>query len=67
LSNVRQTPEQFAEQCARLPLGRGPLPEDICEAVRYLLGARAVTGQMIAVDGGQHLGYVARDFDPVVD
>lgn len=67
LPNTQQTPEQFAEQCARMPLGRGATPEDVCEAVRYLLGARAVTGQMIAVDGGQHLGYSARAFDPALD
>jgi NAD(P)-dependent dehydrogenase (short-subunit alcohol dehydrogenase family) len=30
-------------------------PQDICDAVRYLLTAGAVTGEMIAVDGGQHL------------
>lgn len=56
LRNARQTPEQFEEQCARTPLGRGASPEEVAEAVRYLLGARAVTGQLIAVDGGQHLG-----------
>ena len=30
-------------------------PHDICDAVRYLLTASAVTGEMVAVDGGQHL------------
>ena len=33
----------------------GADPADICGAVRYLLSADAVTGQMLAVDGGQHL------------
>ena len=37
------------------PLGRGAEPQDVCDAVRYLLDADAVTGQMLAVDGGQHL------------
>src|SRR6266702_712039 len=36
-------------------VGRGAEPNDICAAVRYLLEAEAVTGQMLAVDGGQHL------------
>ena len=36
-------------------LGRGAEPQDVCDAVRYLLTAPSVTGQMIAVDGGQHL------------
>ncbi len=57
LPSTRQTPEQFAAQCASMPLGRGATPEDVCDAVRYMLSARAVTGQMIAVDGGQHLGW----------
>ena len=30
--------------------------DDIADAVLYLAGARSVTGQMIAVDAGQHLG-----------
>jgi len=32
-----------------------PDPADVCAAIRYLLDAPAVTGQMLAVDGGQHL------------
>lgn len=61
LPSSRQTPEQFAAQCDRVPLRRGAAPEDIADAVRYLLGARSVTGQMIAVDGGEHLGFAKRD------
>ena len=53
--NARQTPEDFAQQRQATLLGRGAEPQDVCEAVRYLLAAPAVTGQMIAVDGGQHL------------
>ncbi|HMY21528.1 MAG TPA: SDR family oxidoreductase [Polyangium sp.] len=60
LPSIRQTPEQFAAQCDRVPLRHGATPEDIANAVRYLLGARAVTGQMIAVDGGEHLGVVRK-------
>jgi hypothetical protein len=36
-------------------LGNGADPGDVCAAIRYLLDATAVTGEMIAVDGGQHL------------
>jgi NAD(P)-dependent dehydrogenase (short-subunit alcohol dehydrogenase family) len=43
-----------------MPLRHGATPEDIADAVQYLLGARAVTGQMIAVDGGEHLGILKR-------
>ena len=68
LPRARQTPEQFAEQCRATPLGRGTTLEEICAAVQFILGAAALTGQMIALDGGQHLGwaqpsrgYVARE------
>jgi NAD(P)-dependent dehydrogenase (short-subunit alcohol dehydrogenase family) len=57
LPSVRQTPEQFARQCATMPLGRGTSLEEICDAVRFILAAKAMTGQMIALDGGQHLGW----------
>lgn len=60
LPSSRQTPEQFAAQCDRVPLRHGATPEDVADAVRYLLGARSVTGQMIAVDGGEHLGHARR-------
>ncbi len=55
IANVFQSPEAFAEEFRSTPLRRGAEVGDICDAVRYLLGAEAVTGQMIAVDGGQHL------------
>ena len=46
-----------------MPLGRGPSPEDIAEAVLYLAGAKSVTGVTIAVDGGQHLAWRTADSD----
>ncbi len=55
LKNPRQSDEDFNRQRDATILGRGADPADICGAVRYLLQAEAVTGQMIAVDGGQHL------------
>jgi len=68
LPSPRQSAEQFAEQCRAMPLGRGTTPEEICAAVQFILSAPAMTGQMIALDGGQHLGwaqatrgYVARE------
>lgn len=57
LPSPRQTPEQFAQQCAAMPLGRGTTLAEICAALRFILGAPAMTGQMIALDGGQHLGW----------
>ena len=55
LQSSRQTAEQFARQVAATPLQRGASPEEICDGVRFILGAGAMTGQMIALDGGQHL------------
>jgi NAD(P)-dependent dehydrogenase (short-subunit alcohol dehydrogenase family) len=55
LKNARQSEAYFKKQQASTILGRGATPEDVAAATQYLLEARAVTGQMIAVDGGQHL------------
>jgi len=55
LRNARQSVADFDRQRDATILGHGADPADICAAVRYLLEARSVTGQMIAVDGGQHL------------
>jgi NAD(P)-dependent dehydrogenase (short-subunit alcohol dehydrogenase family) len=57
LRGVRQSETSFARQCDATPLRRGTTPEEICDAVRFILGAPAMTGQMIALDGGQHLGW----------
>jgi NAD(P)-dependent dehydrogenase (short-subunit alcohol dehydrogenase family) len=61
LRNARQSEDDFARQRMATILQRGADPADICAAVRYLLDARAVTGQMIAVDGGQHLAWQTPD------
>ncbi len=53
--NARQSEADFRRQREATILGAGAEPADVCAAVRYLLDAAAVTGQMIAVDGGQHL------------
>lgn len=57
LPSPRQSQAQFERQCAAMPLGRGTTPEEVAAAVRFLIEAKAVTGQMIALDGGQHLGW----------
>lgn len=61
LANARQTKEGFARQQASTILERGPEPEEICAAVRFVLDARSMTGQMIALDGGQHLAWRTPD------
>jgi NAD(P)-dependent dehydrogenase (short-subunit alcohol dehydrogenase family) len=55
LPSPRQTPEQFARQSASTPLGRGTDPAEVARAVLAILALPAMTGQMIALDGGQHL------------
>ncbi|MFT3666817.1 SDR family oxidoreductase [Piscinibacter sp.] len=51
----------FAAAQQLSPLRRGATPEDIAAAARYLLGAHAVTGATLLVDGGQHLAAQPRD------
>ncbi len=57
LPSERQTAQQFMRQRAQMPLGRGTSPQEIVAAMRFILSAPALTGQMIALDGGQHLGW----------
>jgi len=57
LPSPRQSAEQFARQQASVPLQHGATPEEIASAVRFILASGAMTGQMIALDGGQHLGW----------
>lgn len=56
LPSPRQTDDQFAAQWRATPLGRPVDPRDICRALRFILDAPAFTGQIIALDSGQHMG-----------
>ena len=44
-------------QCKSLPLKHGASPEQVAETVSFLLKTKSITGQLIALDGGQHLGW----------
>ena len=57
LRNVRQTEAQFQRQQAAVPLQRGASSEEVARAVRFIIDSPSMTGQMIALDGGQHLGW----------
>jgi len=57
LPSTRQTIEQFLERCHAMPLRRGTSPGEIAAALRFIIEAPAMTGQMIALDGGEHLGW----------
>ncbi len=52
---------EFAAAHGLTPLGRSSTPQDVAEAVRYVLAAQAITGTTLLVDGGQHLAAQARD------
>ena len=67
LPSARQTAEQFARQWAGMPLQRPVDPGEIAAAVRFLLDAPSVTGQMIAIDAGQHLGWTCSAAAPGAD
>ena len=61
LQGARQSDANFAAQRAATVLGRGSNPADICAALGYFLDAPAVTGQLLCVDGGQHLIWQTAD------
>lgn len=60
-ANTRQSAEDFARQSAAVPLGRGPSPEEFGRTVRFFAETPSITGQMICLDGGQHLAWETPD------
>ncbi|WP_324752171.1 SDR family oxidoreductase [Roseovarius sp. Pro17] len=61
LRATRQSEAHFAAQRATTVLERGANVQDITGALAYFLGASAVTGQLLCIDGGQHLGWKTPD------
>ena len=61
LPSIHPDEAAFAAEAANVPLERRAEPGEIAAALRYLIDARSVTGQMIAVDGGQHLAWRTPD------
>jgi NAD(P)-dependent dehydrogenase (short-subunit alcohol dehydrogenase family) len=61
LPSIHQTPAEFDAEAHNVALQRRSSPQDVAQALRYLIDARQVTGQMIAVDGGQHLAWRTPD------
>jgi len=59
LPSPRQTEAQFARQSASVPLGHGASPDEVARAVVAILTLPAMTGQMLALDGGQHLQWAS--------
>lgn len=61
MQGARQSAEHFAAQRRATVLERGANAEDVTAALGYFLDAPSVTGQLICVDGGQHLGWQTPD------
>jgi NAD(P)-dependent dehydrogenase (short-subunit alcohol dehydrogenase family) len=61
LRSPGQTEENFAAMHSANPLGRGVDPADIVQALRYLIDARCVTGQVLLLDSGQRFLGLDRD------
>lgn len=61
LANHRQSPHDFDRQVDGLILKRAPALEEFGDTVHWLWRAKSVTGQMIALDGGQHLAWETPD------
>lgn len=60
LPSVYQDDAAFAEEAGSTLLGRAVAPSEIAAAVRFILDAPSLTGQMIAIDAGQHLAWRAQ-------
>jgi len=65
LPSSRMDQAEFAKQESLTLLGRGTSPKEISEAAKFILSQPALTGQMIALDGGQHLVWQTRDVTEV--
>jgi NAD(P)-dependent dehydrogenase (short-subunit alcohol dehydrogenase family) len=67
LASTHQDARDFDAQVDGLPLKRGPALHEFGATIRYLWEARSVTGQMIALDGGQHLAWQTPDVTGMVE
>ena len=65
LPSSRMAQSEFDKQCKLMPLEVGTTPQEISSALAFILSAPAMTGQMIALDGGQHLGWKTPEFTEV--
>jgi NAD(P)-dependent dehydrogenase (short-subunit alcohol dehydrogenase family) len=59
LKSIHQTTEDFEREVRSTLLEHGTSPEEIAQAIRFILSTPAMTGQMLALDGGQHLSWSA--------
>jgi len=55
LPEAGQSEEDFVDRCRQLPLEHGACPGDLANAIRFILETPSLTGQLLALDGGDHL------------
>ena len=65
MQGARQSDAHWRGQRAATIMGRGAGPDDITHALGYFIDAPAVTGQLLCIDGGQHLGWETPDVQGV--
>lgn len=61
IPNARQTEEEFRASQKRLPLETGADADEIAQGVATILQLPSMTGQMLALDGGEHLQWSERN------
>ena len=61
LANSFQGTDDFDNEAANVPLERATDPDDIAAAIAFLWASKSVTGQLLALDGGQHLAWKTPD------
>jgi len=61
LPNINEGEDGFRREAENVPLASAVEPAEVAAAVLYLAQARSVTGQMICVDGGQHIAWKTPD------
>lgn len=67
LPSVRMDAAEFKKQEGLTLLGRGTSPREISEAAKFIFSQQSLTGQMIALDGGQHLAWETPDITRVTE
>lgn len=67
IKNQRQSDEHFEAQVAATPLRRGAALEEFTSTIAWILATPSLTGQMIALDGGQHLIWQTPDVTDIIE
>ena len=62
LQSKHQSGNDFSAEAQNVPLGRGPELDEIAKAVSFIINTPSLTGQMLALDGGQHLAWQTPDY-----